>query len=167
MTQLVRQEWGPHPPTYRPLRGLDAENASALVAVGMLLSRPLRGIFQQWLQPALLPHATTRVYLMEGDVYLHLGEDGPLDILLFPSLPPRGEVLNILEWSLQIVRVSEGEMLRAANGVAKLPTHLSLSGIHPFHLCRPVYISDPQLANGTGRISTQEAVQAQKTASPR
>lgn len=165
---LVRQTKGPHPPTYKPLKLLLPEASSALIGIGIILGKPLRGLFDQQLQFAPI-QGYSRCFRTGRGVWVELGPPTKLDeqfhpdpyllqenkrrgvhtplwtdTLIFERLSPLDgtQRVSLGSWTLDIVDTTEAQMISKTWAVAPLPKQLSLSGPSPVHL-NPVHLARP------------------------
>lgn len=167
--RLVRQTRGPHPPTYSTLSLLTPEASSALIGIGIILGKPLKGLFGQELQFAPI-QGYSRCFRTQEGVWVELAPPTKLDerfhpdpfllqenrrlglpslplmadSLVFDSLTPLegSQRISLGAWTLDILDTDEGDMLEKTWAVAPLPKQLSLSGPSPVHL-NPVHLARP------------------------
>jgi hypothetical protein len=154
------------------LTALDPKDASAVIACGKVLARPVRGLFGQVLcEIPISGHS--RVYFVGSQVYLQVGDkmsvrpnlrpdpervannlrlglpadDLLTDTVLFPYLVKQGEQTQYGEWYLDRVETTYEQMLELAT-VALLPKVLSVAGAKPEALSCPIYLGGYELLNG-------------------
>lgn len=138
MIPLQRQSKREHTHCVQTLGGLHKDDASALISTAIILGRRVRGLFDQPLQPNLLPPKQSRVYIVGSEIYMHAHKytlsqfpKDQFDTLLFDSLPPLGEIKKVHHWTLQIVHIDFEGMLKISERVIPLPTHLSVGAEQP------------------------------------